>query len=1105
MQANSVNISSGQLLFGDPTKPWSPNNFPALPSTNLILTVSGRVEDQTFSSLTFKNSISYEPYEQSTIRSSLEKILVTDAKGLVCYVTPHVGFVSSFNAAYQQPISSFTASTIGGANIQTPNDTITNGLAKLDSWITNTFLLQPPCVTPTEYISSSLYGSVRWKNFVTYNILNTFAPYVSALTFIIGDPSTPNYLTLEWTGCDYFPFRNYTDGISPARTPLVKIRIFTDFFPNFVNKVYTKQTMQTNGMTIISESGTCALPASGKVFAIEDTDHSSSYTTFNFYLPNLAQAYPKDTPIPVNIAYMNNTLPEPNVCNMSMTIASQGAPSQPSLSISETTTNCLTYVITPPTYSDAIQQITNNYNSTYSINYRWNKFQTVYNANSGFIYGTPSQSVLPDFLSTYQSTYSYKIPYFNSTLTTHQMGLEQTPFIPASQFETAVSATNNARLQGTFTPLVYASTTFTTTRTSTLHNVYLRPNGPGLFNSNSVYSMYYGTNGWQVSTTLSTNVFFLSSPTNVPLITSIPVQLNAATYPGDRNPISFTTRHTDINNNQRSLGYQISISSGTNDYTLQQPYGYQNDGDDIMYATLLETNPELGFSHYYYNVRLEGQPLISSISETLQKVQLAIRNTALNNNTESTQTVSSAIYEFKTEGFGTFTIDDAGYNSTASQVVYVSGIPTAADTAELYYNIKSKNQLRNYGPSTLGYASLRIDDISVGPDDSLISSILVQGPATQYISSIKLFNTTGSTPIITTPWPANYSMQYSSLAVVLNNNISQDPVCPHPIFIEATLLNQFPYNPQTVDVSLTSSFYIDTISAYSNQKFQSPTLQYGLHVQSFLPRSGFTANSNDMGDGVDCHGLTSNGLNVSYSSFITLTSTSIILQSTILYDNTSNLTPLYTSTYSREVMMLQGKWLHPSELDFTPFDASLYGLSTIFPCFNYDLYYDTNNGFRYATFLFNQPLSTQTVFNSIDITFNNVNFIGTLTTDTQTNTFFPDAPIDQAYVQNSLVKLHVKHFATYEDCGSETVETAWINGFKKDVPQFTDAAFDEGGCFNVSTTVSTMVSSITYSVLLSPRFYTNIATLVRVGLSRFRDEETGENISFENLTIQYKS
>jgi hypothetical protein len=145
------------------------------------------------------------------------------------------------------------------------------------------------------------------------------------------------------------------------------------------------------------------------------------------------------------------------------------------------------------------------------------------------------------------------------------------------------------------------------------------------------------------------------------------------------------------------------------------------------------------------------------------------------------------------------------------------------------------------------------------------------------------------------------------------------------------------------------------------------------------------------------------------------------------------------------------------------------------------------------------------VFNSVDISVNNTNFIGNVTLSTTSNVFFPDAPIPQDTLQNSLVKLHVKHFATYNYNGCETVETAWINAIKQDVPSFTDTNYDEGGCFNASTMVSSMISSIEYSVLMTPRYYTNIATLVRVGISRYRDGETGDNLTFENITLDYKS
>ena len=106
--------------------------------------------------------------------------------------------------------------------------------------------------------------------------------------------------------------------------------------------------------------------------------------------------------------------------------------------------------------------------------------------------------------------------------------------------------------------------------------------------------------------------------------------------------ITIETKHTDVNNNTRSFQQQLSTSVTTNDYTMLAPYAFQNDGNDSMYATLSETNPELGYSHYFYNVVLEGQPIISSISLTLQKVQLALTNTALNAGVQSTQTVSTA-------------------------------------------------------------------------------------------------------------------------------------------------------------------------------------------------------------------------------------------------------------------------------------------------------------------------------------------------------------------------------------------------------------------------------------------------------------------------------
>lgn len=1086
--ASTINLCSGQIFFGDPTKSWDPTQLcltpPVFPSTNLIISASGRVEDQSFSNLTFPNSITYEPYEPSTLRQTLRKNLEVDINGNVSYATPRIGIASTFNAAFQAPINSFTPSTIGGANINNTDDTdtITNAIAKLDSWITNAFLLQPPCITPIESISSSLYGSVRWNNFKTYNILNTFAPYVTGIAIVIGDPTTPNYLTLEWSGQDYFPFKLFTDGITPVKTPLVKIRLFTDFFPKTATKSYTKQTMKTNCMALISESGSYTLPSKGKVFSIEDTNHINTYTTFNLFIPNL----PKDTDIPISISYLNHTMPTPNVCALSTQITTQGAPSQTTASISTATTNCVTYQITPPIYSDEDHSILEKYMSTYSIKYTWSGFQTVYDTTSGYMYGAPDINTLPDYLSSYQSTYQYSIPYFASTLVTNQLGLGQAPFLPASVFETSVAATNSVNLTGPYSSTIYASTSFTTTRTRTLHNLQLAPNGQGIVNSNALYNLFHTTDGWKISTTALNTVFFLSTATTIPLIATAAVQLNDDSYPGDRTPITVTTLHTDINDNTRPIDFQMSISTGMNDYVLDTPYTFQNAGNDSMTTTVSETNPTPGYSHYYYNVVMAGNPVISTISESLQSVQFALTNTGLVGGVPSTQTVSSATYSFATDAFSTFTYDNAGYTSTASEVVYISGLPTASDTAQLYWDAKVKNQVSVFACSSFGNAFLSLDDGRVGP-------------TTNYISSINILSS--GIPVTTTPLPANTTLQYSSLAVKLDNTIYQDPICPHEFFINTTLCEPYPVASQSKAVPLTSSFYIDTLSAYSNPQFNDPTKPNGLHIQSFIPLSGFS--SNNIGDGVTCQGQTSNGLNVPYSSFITATSSAIVLSSTILYDNTSNINAVYPSTYGRELMMLQGSWLHPAEFDFSPFDSSLYGLSTLYPNFTYDHVFDTNQGCRYATFLYTSVFSTPTIFNSIDITINNTNYIGALTTNLSTgNTFFPDAPINQAYLQYSKVKLHVKHFATHLAQGCETLETAWINGLKQDIPQFNDSIFDEGGCYNVSTIGAT--SSLTYSVLMAPRYYNSIATLVRVGIASERDFITGDSLRFDSINIQYK-
>ena len=194
--ARQVMLSSGQILFADPTKTWIPENFPTLPSTLMSLTAAGTVESASFHTLTLSNAVSYEPYEPQNLLPALSKVLHISQQGTISYSEPKVGMVSTVSAPFQKDVRGFQASTIGAAHIldvsSAAPDTLTNALGKLDSWIANAFLLQPPAVNAVEADTNSLYGGVRWLNFNTYSVFDKFVPYVSRILFTIGDPLTNN-------------------------------------------------------------------------------------------------------------------------------------------------------------------------------------------------------------------------------------------------------------------------------------------------------------------------------------------------------------------------------------------------------------------------------------------------------------------------------------------------------------------------------------------------------------------------------------------------------------------------------------------------------------------------------------------------------------------------------------------------------------------------------------------------------------------------------------------------------------------------------------------------------------------------------------------------
>lgn len=310
-KSNIVTLSTGYVQFADPTKPWDPTHFPSLPSTALSLGAQGRIEDGNLREISFTNAITYEPYEPPSVRANLTKALHINASGAVSYAEPKVGYLSTFSATFSSDVTSFQQSTLGGAHIRdvtTPTpDTITNALGKLDAWIANAFLLQPPLIAPIESETNALYGGVRWLNFDTYSILDKYVPYVSHIVLTVGNPSSAHYLRLKIANPAYFPHKTYKNGISPTETPLVRLRIFTDFFVGNASTLLTKAQLAGHSITVLEEQGNAVLPSLGYAVAIDETDHASTYTTLMLYLPNLAATYPKGAPVPVHIAYANET------------------------------------------------------------------------------------------------------------------------------------------------------------------------------------------------------------------------------------------------------------------------------------------------------------------------------------------------------------------------------------------------------------------------------------------------------------------------------------------------------------------------------------------------------------------------------------------------------------------------------------------------------------------------------------------------------------------------------------------------------------------------------------------------------------------------------
>lgn len=1068
-----LNLSSGQIQFADPTKSWDPSDLPNLPSSLLSLGAQGIIEDQNVSTITFTNKRLYEPYEPTTVYSQLQKPFQLNESGIVTYEESRVGVVSTLNASFAKSVQTLYGSNVGGAGISdvfTNNpDTVTNAIGKLDSWIANAFLLQPPSVSTVAHETNSLFGSAQWENFRSYNILDKAIPYVANILIIIGDPSTSNYASLLLQDSNLFPYRQYVNGISPVNNPLVKIKIFTDFFVNTGDIFVSKAALPNACIQLLDESGACVLPNNGKVCSIDYTDHASTFTTLSLYFPNITSAYPKDTQIPISIAFLNKTQDAANIENTYAIISNVGAPSVPS----SLTIASAEFTLVRPTYSDSNAGVTLPYFSSYVIKNTVQTANIAHVSNIGFKYGLTSPS------NVVNTEYNIGQAYVSSVYSYQSSNL---PY--ATIFSTSAYAINSAYLNGPETQGIFFSTLFPNPTNSSISSVTVETSSLTYIHNPSQTSLRhieYGY-GWDLTSNVADPVAFVENGSSIQMRLSAPIQWNDPSYPGDRSTITLECRYTNDENPVTTVLTAV-MSTASENYSLSTPYVFI-DSNSQLEIRLSDAFSNADKQGYFYNADVRWGQVVSSFSTFNTQFQVALTNTKITdfNGSIVPQTYSTSIYSILIESPLTVSTTNATLTSVTSTTM-IAGILAAEKTADFLFDIEGQNFANFFGGSN--FATARI-----------LCNTLPMSPLNVYESNVFIFS--NSTEITSAPIPTDTILRLSSLGSYLYSNAYHDPFTPGLFAIQANLTSKMPNAPQSTKVVPFYSTFIDHNSQNYINNFSNSYGSNGLRVLSLLPRLESPGTQYNMNDGYDSNGLLSNGGDVSVSSFLVVDSNNVTqISSFLFYNHLSSLITTYTDPYSRELLFTNASYMHPGGLDFTGFGAPGY----TYPNFTYDLVYDTNYGNRYASFLFETPeYTTPSTLQYAHIRVNNPSYVSSIGITRSENGCFPLHPVDPSYMDVTKVRMHMKILANYDVGTHEYIESAWVNCFKQSYSfTFDDSVYDMGGC--VSTYYTS--NAITYSVQMGRRDYNKLACLVRLGISQDGSIYTGDPISFGNVSVTF--
>ena len=1054
----------------------------------MTLTAQGRAATGNLSTLTLTNSTIYEVFEPTTAYSSLTKQAQVSRSGLITYRETRMGFVSTLAPAFGAAVSSFQPSTFGGAGLldalSGAPDTITNGLAKLDAWIANAFLFQPPAITPTETLPNSMFGSLQWQNFIVYPILDKFVPYVTSIVLIIGDPTTANYCTLEITNDTYFPYKNFQDGISPYKTPLVALRLFTDFFPTTAPISLNRLQLQANCFRVISEFGNATFPETGPVLQINPTDGASSYTTMSLYLPSLAASYPKGTPIPVSVVYLNNTDNYANVAQLSTFQTSTGGPSAPNaVTVQTVGPQVVQLEVLRPDYSDQNAELPTPFFSTYITRYTSEQMATANTAGQGFMFGLPNPTTIPSTLRLYVgSTFQQSFVYNSSVQVLDLTGTVQRPLLPGVVFSTSTYAINQGFLAGDVHAGPNVATAFPTDVAPSLSTINIVVADPTQARyPSTLFNLANGAQGWSLTTVIPDAVLFLSTIAPFAFQVSTATQFNDETYPGDQGGVEITTALQDPAGNDT---YPVinTINTVNYDYTLGAPYTAAANGNTAS-ATVGDTQTTFGYRQFFYKADIAGAVNVSTISTNPFQLEVVLSNNVIadSNTTAIPQLINTPVFRFRTE--------PANHVSTATiqvtdvtQTIQISGIYTPQPSSIITYDMSGTNFAYWYATSSLAKAYITYDGLAVTP---------IQ----QYSTNVRVLN--NGVPVTTRPFPQNTLLLLSSLGVRVGNGIYIDPNDPrdYTLIAGVTPASPIPY-PYALKSTLLSSLYADTYSYYTYTNFMSTMGASGQRLVTMLPNVDDPGSSNNIDDGVTSAGDFGVGLDVDVSSFVVVTlPTTVSLQSSLIYDHGRTLAAAYPDFYSRELLFTSNMFVHPGGYNFSQFN----GGSNVYPNFTYDLDADVNFGYRYATFAFEwAPQNPPELYGYININVHTPSLVSTISSDRTENNWWPDTTVSPNLTSSMKVRMHAKLVGTYELGTYETFETSWLNCMKQlNFYSFDDAVFDTGAAIDVTPGSS----NVLYKAQISRRLYTKVMAFVRIGISQDGSQYSGFPITFTGLDV----